>query len=31
MSSTSDYTPPKVWTWNKDNGGRCAKINRTNA
>jgi GST-like protein len=22
------YTPPKVWTWNKDNGGRFASINR---
>ena len=22
MSSTSEYTPPKVWTWNKPNGGR---------
>jgi GST-like protein len=28
MSSTSDYTPPKVWTWNKENGGRFANINR---
>lgn len=24
----TDYVPPKVWTWNKDNGGRFAKINR---
>ena len=23
-----EYTPPKVWTWNKDNGGRFANINR---
>jgi GSH-dependent disulfide-bond oxidoreductase len=22
------YTPPAVWTWNKDNGGRFAAINR---
>jgi GST-like protein len=22
------YTPPKVWTWNKANGGRFANINR---
>lgn len=22
------YTPPKVWTWNKDNGGPFASINR---
>ena len=29
MSSTSDdYTPPKVWTWNKASGGRFANINR---
>jgi len=26
--STSDYTPPKVWVWNKPNGGRFANINR---
>src|SRR5271169_320166 len=24
----SDYVPPKVWTWNKSNGGRFANINR---
>ena len=24
----SDYTPPKVWSWNKENGGRFASINR---
>jgi GST-like protein len=23
-----EYTPPKVWTWNKENGGRFANINR---
>jgi GST-like protein len=28
MSSTVDYVPPKVWTWNKENGGRFATINR---
>ncbi|MCZ8108434.1 MAG: glutathione-dependent disulfide-bond oxidoreductase [Burkholderiales bacterium] len=28
MADTPDYTPPKVWTWNKDNGGRFASINR---
>jgi GSH-dependent disulfide-bond oxidoreductase len=22
------YTPPKVWTWNKENGGRFASVNR---
>ena len=27
MSDTT-YTPPKVWTWNKESGGRFAKINR---
>ena len=26
--SASDYTPPKVWTWNKASGGRFANINR---
>ena len=24
----SSYTPPKIWIWNKENGGRFAKINR---
>lgn len=24
----SDYTPPKVWTWDKQNGGQFANINR---
>ncbi len=28
MEDTSRYTPPKVWTWNKDHGGRFSKINR---
>jgi GST-like protein len=28
MSDTSEYTPPKVWTWNKESGGRFANINR---
>ena len=28
MSDTTDYTPPKVWTWNKAFGGRFANINR---
>jgi len=28
MSSTSEYIPPKVWTWNKASGGRFANINR---
>ena len=25
---STPYTPPKVWTWNKANGGRFANINR---
>jgi len=24
----TDYTPPEVWTWDKDNGGNFANINR---
>src|SRR5512139_1059445 len=24
----SSYTPPKVWTWNKESGGQFASINR---
>jgi len=28
MSNSSEYTPPKVWTWNKATGGRFANINR---
>jgi GSH-dependent disulfide-bond oxidoreductase len=24
----ADYTPPKVWTWDKESGGRFAAINR---
>jgi GST-like protein len=28
MTDTLDYVPPKVWTWNKENGGRFASINR---
>lgn len=24
----TDYVPPQVWTWNKENGGRFANINR---
>ncbi len=26
--SDTEYEPPKVWTWNKENGGRFASINR---
>ena len=28
MSNTSDYIPPKVWRWDKENGGKFASINR---
>ena len=28
MTDETAYTPPKVWTWNKENGGRFANINR---
>ena len=28
MTDSTEYVPPKVWTWNKDNGGRFANINR---
>ena len=31
MSNSSDYIPPKVWTWNQSNGGRFANINRPTA
>ena len=26
--SAEEYTPPKVWTWDKESGGRFANINR---
>jgi GSH-dependent disulfide-bond oxidoreductase len=28
MSDQTEYVPPKVWTWDKENGGRFANINR---
>ena len=28
MSTPAEYTPPKVWVWDKENGGRFANINR---
>jgi GST-like protein len=28
MTHSSDYTPPKVWSWDKPNGGQFEKINR---
>jgi GST-like protein len=31
MSTTPEYTPPKVWTWIRPNGGRFENINRPTA
>jgi GST-like protein len=28
MTDPSPYAPPKVWSWNKENGGQFANINR---
>ena len=28
MSDSPAYAPPAVWTWNRDNGGKFANINR---
>src|SRR5260221_5861692 len=28
MTNSSEYTPPKVWTWKNPNGGQFASINR---
>ena len=28
MSDQSDYTPPRIWEWEKESGGRFAEINR---
>jgi len=28
MTELNEYTPPKVWKWNAENGGKFAKINR---
>jgi GST-like protein len=28
MTNAAEYVPPKVWAWNKENGGRFANINR---
>jgi len=28
VTGSSSYTPPRVWTWDTENGGRFAKINR---
>jgi GST-like protein len=31
MNNSSTYTPPKIWTPSKENGGRFASINRSTA
>jgi GST-like protein len=31
MDGSATYTPPKVWTWERENGGQFAKINRPTA
>ena len=31
MAETPEYTPPKVWQWNPEGGGRFAGINRPTA
>lgn len=28
MSNSSEYSPPKIWTWNMESGGRFASTNR---
>src|SRR5262245_41939932 len=28
VNASAEYTPPKVWTWNKASGGQFAAINR---
>ena len=28
MTEPAPYTPPAIWTWNKENGGKFASINR---
>jgi GSH-dependent disulfide-bond oxidoreductase len=28
MTDSTYYTPPKIWTWDKENGGKFANINR---
>jgi GST-like protein len=28
MTDDTSYTPPKVWTWDQDSGGRWANLNR---
>jgi GST-like protein len=31
MTDTTEYKPPKVWTWEKPNGGQFANVNRPTA
>jgi GSH-dependent disulfide-bond oxidoreductase len=31
MTDAPNYTPPKIWLWNKESGGRFASINRPTA
>lgn len=31
MTDSTEYTPPKVWKWDTENGGAFAKINRPTA
>jgi len=31
MAAANEYTPPKIWTWEKPNGGKFAGINRPTA
>jgi GST-like protein len=28
MADTNQYTPPKVWTWDAENGGKWGSLNR---
>ena len=28
MTDSTDYVPPKVWTWDQPSGGQFANINR---
>jgi GST-like protein len=28
MTDNTDYSPPRIWTWDTENGGRFANINR---
>ena len=31
MNDSTAYTPPPIWSWKKENGGRFASINRPTA